>query len=598
MKDFFKYLLATIIGIFLCGFIFMVIGTASIIGIATSSSMNSTKKIKDKSVLQLNFNGSLIERSSSNPWDKLLGSKYSVMGLDDILSSIEKARYNDKIKGIYINASNLATGSASIKEIRDKLLDFKKSGKFLLAYSDSYSQGLYYLSSVADKIILNPVGSLDWKGLSAQPVFYKDLLDKIGVDIQIFKVGTYKSAVEPYILTEMSKPNREQVSAFLGSMWEQILDDVSTSRNISKSQLNTLADNLLITQDAQESLKSGLIDTLMYKSNVDDYIKNLLTLDRSDKINFLKVKDLINSKLETKKSEEGENKDNNKIAVYYAYGEIDGNTNFGENEGIKSDKVVKDLLKLKDNDDIKAVVLRVNSPGGSAFGSEQIWKAVTELKAYKPVIVSMGDYAASGGYYISCNANYIVAEPNTLTGSIGIFGMIPNIEKITKRIGVNFDVVKTNKFSDFGGINRSMNSDEKLIMQTMINKGYKLFTSRCSAGRKMDVENIYKIAEGRVWTGTMAKEIGLVDSLGGLDTAIQIAANISKISNYTVEDYPAKEDFLTKLLNINPEDFIESKILKSKLGIYFKEFSTFNNLANFNKKNSLLLIMPYDPNIR
>ena len=594
MKDFFKYLLATIIGIFLCGFIFMVIGTASIVGIALSSSSSNT--IKDKSVLRLNFNGSLTERSTSNPWDKLLGDKYNIMGLDDVLSSIEKAQNNDKIEGIYIDASNLITGSASIKEIRDKLLDFKKSGKFLIAYSDSYSQALYYLSSVADKVILNPVGSLEWKGLSAQPVFYKDLLNKIGVEMQIFKVGTYKSAVEPYILTEMSKPNKEQVSAFLGSMWDQILEDVSMSRNINKMELNNLADNPLITQDAKEAVKVGLIDTLMYKSDVNMYITNLLKSYKSDKINFVKPEDLVNSKVVAKNSDEDNIDD--KIAVYYAYGEIDGNTNMGEEEGINSSTVVKDLLKLKKDDDIKAVVLRVNSPGGSAFGSEQIWEAVAELKTSKPVVVSMGDYAASGGYYISCHANYIVAEPNTLTGSIGIFGMIPNVEKMTKKIGVNFDVVKTNKFSDFGSINRAMNSDEKLIIQTMINKGYKLFTDRCAKGRVMEIEDIYKIAEGRVWTGSMAQKIGLVDSIGGLDKAIRIAANMSKTPKYKVENYPVKKDFLSKLLKLNPEDYIESSILKSKLGNYYKKFKTYYSLSNFNKKNSLLLIMPYDPNIR
>lgn len=348
-----------------------------------------------------------------------------------------------------------------MQEIRNALLDFKESGKFVIAYADSYTQGLYYLSSAADKVLLNPKGMIEWRGIASAPLFYKDLLQKIGVEMQVFKVGTYKSAVEPFIATEMSPANREQVTTFITSIWGQVTEGVSTSRNISVDSLNVYADRMLMFYPAEESVKCGLADTLIYRNDVRNYLKKLVEINEDDNLPILGLGDMMNVRKNVPKDKSG-----NIVAVYYASGEItDYPSSATSEDGIVGSKVIRDLRKLKDNDDVKAVVLRVNSPGGSAFASEQIWHAVKELKTKKPVIVSMGDYAASGGYYISCVADTIVAEPTTLTGSIGIFGMIPNVKGLTDKIGLSYDVVKTNKYADFGNIMRPFNEDEKSLLQ-------------------------------------------------------------------------------------------------------------------------------------
>lgn len=392
--------------------------------------------------MMLDLQGTLYERNPEDPLSLLFSDDYIVYGLDDILSSIKKAKENENIKGIYIQANYLTCGYSSLEEIRDALQDFKESGKFIVAYADTYTQGLYYLSSVADKVLLNPKGMIEWKGLAASPIFYKDLLDKIGVEMQIFKVGTYKSAVEPFIATEMSPANREQITVYLNSIWEQITKDVAASRSISVDELNAAADRMMLFQPAEESVKCGLADTLIYKNDVRNYLKHMAGIDEDDDLPVLGLEAMTNVKKNVPKDKSG-----NIVAVYYASGEIiDYETTSplasGTEPMIVASEVIKDLRKLKDDKNVKAVVLRVNSPGGSAYGSEQIWYAVSELKKEKPVIVSMGDYAASGGYYISCNADTIVAEPTTLTGSIGIFGMFPNVKGLTDKIGLKFDVVK------------------------------------------------------------------------------------------------------------------------------------------------------------
>ena len=591
MKDFLKFTLATVTGLILTGIIFIFLGVISILSIASSAETETI--VKKNSVMVLNLNGTLVERTQedfNSMITQLTGDGTNSYGLDDILSSIKKAKENENIKGIYIKANTLATSYASLEAIRTALIDFKESGKFIVAYSDIYTQGLYYLSSVADKVLLNPQGAVEWAGLASTPIFYKDLLSKLGIKMEVFKVGTYKSAVEPFTSTEMSPANREQISAFLGSIWSQVTSGVSESRNISVDSLNIIADEMMMFYPAQKNVECGLVDTLIYQNDVRDYLKQMAGLTKDDKIRMLGLSDMINIKRNIPKDKSG-----NIVAVYYATGEIvNESSSMLSDEAIVGSKVIKDLRKLKDNEDVKAVVLRVNSPGGSAFASEQIWHAVKELKTEKPVIVSMGNYAASGGYYISCIADSIVAEPATLTGSIGIFGMFPNVEGLTNKIGVTSSVVKTNTFSDFGNVMRPLNNDEKGLMQMMITRGYYLFVDRCAEGRNMTREQIEKVAEGRVWTGEMAKELGLVDELGGIDRALEIAVAKAGIENYSLKSYPAKESFLTNLLNLSGGNFIESQIMKSKLGSYYSDF---NLLRTIQEREMIQARLPFELNV-
>lgn len=589
MKDFFKFTLATVTGIILSSVVLFFISI--LILFSGVSSSESETQVRKNSIMMLDLNGVLVERSQSNPWDILLGDDEASLGLDDVLSSIQKAKENEDIKGIYLQAGAFSAGFAALEEIRQALEDFKSSGKFIVAYGDQYTQRLYYLASVADKVLLNPQGMIEWRGLASAPVFYRDMLKKIGIEMQIFKVGTYKSAVEPFISTEMSNANREQVTTFLNSTWEQVANDVSISRNINTKQLNDYANQMLMFHPAQKSVNCGLADTLIYKNNVRDYLKMMAGLNKDDRMPVLSLKDMINVRKNVPKDKSG-----NIVAVYYAFGEIDGAGSYAnENSGIKSKKVIRDLRKLKDDDDVKAVVLRINSPGGSAYGSEQIWHAVSELKEKKPVIVSMGNYAASGGYYIACNADSIVADPTTLTGSIGIFGMYPNVKGLTDKIGLSFDVVKTNTYSDFGAVGRPMNEGESSLMQMMVNNGYDLFVSRCAEGRGMSIEDIRKIAEGRIWTGTKAKELGLVDELGGLNRAIDIAIQKAELDAYTLISYPEKKNFFSALLETNPGNYIQSRrILKGTVGELYKQFNLINQIEECDRIQARI---PFEMNI-
>ena len=592
MKDFLKFTLATVTGIILSSIVLFIIGMVTLFGIVSTADTETI--VKKNSVMMLDLNGVLVERTQESPLgilSQLFSDDSNTYGLDDILSSIKKAKENENIKGIYLQASMLGTSYASLQEIRNALLDFKESGKFIIAYGDSYTQGLYYLSSVADKVLLNPKGRMDWNGIASAYLFYKDLLQKIGVEMQIFKVGTYKSAVEPFISTEMSPANREQVTAFINSIWGQVTEGVSASRSLPVDSLNALADRMLMFYPAEESVQCGLADTLIYRNDVRDYLKQWAELKEDDRLPILGLSDMINVKKNTPKDKSG-----NIVAVYYASGEItDYSGSSASEEGIVGTKVIRDLRKLKENDDVKVVVLRVNSPGGSAFASEQICHAVKELKTKKPVIVSMGDYAASGGYYMSCMADTIVAEPTTLTGSIGVFGMIPNLKELSEKVGLTFDVVKTNKFADLGVIMRPFNQDEKALIQMSIAQSYDTFISRCAEGRHMTKEAIEKVGEGRVWTGEMAKELGLVDVLGGIDTALEIAVRKAGIEGYTVVSYPAKQDLLSSLLDTKPTNYVESQILKSKLGEYYQQFGMLKNLK---ERSMIQARIPFELNIK
>lgn len=586
MKDFIKFTFASLLGVVLAGIIFTVLGLVTMVGMVASSDTETI--VKDNSILIINFEGTLTERTEENPFQQLMGEDFNNYGLEDVLSSIKKAKENENIKGIYLHPTFLETSFASLEEIRKTLIDFKESGKWIVAYGDQYTQDMYYLASVADKLIVNPQGTISWHGLASQPIFFKDLLKKLGIEMQIFKVGTYKSAVEPFIATEMSPANREQVTVYLNSIWEQLTNDISVSRSISTNSLNLLADQLMDLKQADEYVACGLADTLMYQDEVLSYLKELTECDSDENLNTLSLADMQNVKRNIPL-----NKSGNIIAVYYAYGGIDDSTS--PEEGIISQKVIKDLRKLREDKTIKAVVLRVNSPGGSAYGSEQIWNEVVKLKAEKPVIVSMGDYAASGGYYISCAADCIVANPTTLTGSIGIFGMVPNMENLfTDKLGLHFDMVKTNKLADMGNLTRPFNEAERDAMQNYINNGYKLFVKRCADGRKMSTEAIERIAEGRVWTGRTAKEIGLVDELGGLDKALEIAAEKAEVDEYSTISYPTKAGFFSSLMENGKNDYIEGKMSET-LGEYY-DYLKF--MENIKEADRIQARMPFDLRIK
>lgn len=588
MKDFLKYMLATILGLIATATLFVILGIISLAGMVASSS--SAPDIQKESVFVLELKGNIIERYQASPLEQFLGEELPTYGLDDLLAAIKKAQDNEKILGIYLHPQVFACSPASLQSIRRALVDFKQSGKFLVAYGDSYTQEGYYLASAADKVIVNPSGNISWYGLSVQTMFFKDLLDKLGVEMQIFRVGTYKSAVEPFISTQMSEANRMQNQAFANSIWGQILNEVATSRNLPADSLNRLADRNMDFQLAETYVQNGMADTLMYQDQVLSYLKEITETDEDSKLRTVSLDDMINTQTLTPKDKSG-----NIIAVYYAYGDIDGSTS--AYDGIHSEKVCKDLRKLREDESVKAVVLRVNSPGGSAYGSEQIWREVTLLKEQKPVIVSMGDYAASGGYYISCAADWIVAEPTTLTGSIGIFGMIPNAQKlVTEKIGIRMDGVKTNQLADMGNLTRPFTPEEANLIQQMVNNGYELFTRRCAEGRNIPLDELKRIAEGRVWTGEMAKDIRLVDELGGLDAAIAVAKERAEVDSYTLVSYPQKQDFLSLLLQTNTERYISQK-LQGQLGQFGTWYHSLSLLKNLGERDYLQARIPFILNI-
>lgn len=570
-------------------FIVFIVALVGIISGIVVSLMNEECNIEKNSVLFLDLNGTIEERVEENPLALLMDSEVNNYGLDEIIAAIKEAKRNNNIEGIYLQIGVIEISSASLEEIRGELESFKESGKFVVAYGDQYSQGLYYLATVADKVILNPQGSIAWHGLASSPIFYKDLLEKVGVEMQIFKVGTYKSAVEPFMATEMSAANREQLMELLDSTWDEMLTAVSVSRNVPKEKLDEYADRFMDYRQAEEYVACGMADTLLYKDGVLDYLKNLTSVAGNNELNLVTMETMKT----WLKSKRVKNWGPNEVAVYYAFGEIDGS--FSSLMGIDSDEVIKDLRKLREDDNVKAVVLRVNSPGGSAYGSEQIWREVTLLKAAKPVVVSMGDYAASGGYYISCAADCIVANKTTLTGSIGIFGMFPTAEKLLKdKVGLDFDVVKTNRMADFGEMSRSFRPEEKAVLQEYINNGYDLFLKRCADGRGVTVDDIAKIAEGRVWTGSKAKEIGLVDELGDLDKAIEIAAQKAELAHFCVKSYPESKDFIEKLMDMEQEDYMET-MARETFGSYYDCVDFIRNIRNCDRIQARL---PFEPNIR
>ena len=578
MKDFLKYTLATIVGLMACMIIVTIISIVSIVGIAASA--EATTSVNENSLFKLELKGEVTERMIDNPFASLMSQEQTALGLNDILSSIQKAAENEYIKGIYLEAEGIIASPATTEEIRNALIRFKQTGKFIVAYGDNYTGSDYYICSVADKVILNPQGMVDWHGMASQTIYFKDLLAQLGVEMEVFKVGTYKSAVEPYTSMEMSDENREQITAYITSIWNNMVDGVSLSRGLTAKQLNEYADRYIAFEGAEASLEAGLVDTLLYMDGTRAYLKEKMEIEADKRLNILSLGEVKNIQKNVPLDKSG-----NIIAMYYAEGQIVDapSTGMATDPEIVGEKVAMDLRKLRDDETIKAVILRVNSPGGSAFASEQIWNEVVKLKEKKPVIVSMGDYAASGGYYISCAADTIIAQPNTLTGSIGIFGMFPNPHKlINDKLKLNVETVKTNKHADFGSMNRPFNDDERAIMQRYINQGYVTFIKRCADGRGMSTADIEAIAQGRVWTGEMAMEIGLVDLLGDIELAKEIAAEKAGIENYTLISYPKEQGAFDMFLNQAKESYIEARIGKV-VGDFKPELDLIYNLENMNR---------------
>ena len=590
MKQFLKYVLATVTGIVLVVVVMGILGAISLVGLAASSA--GSTKVEENSVFTLTLTGQLSERGESNPIAELTGQVSENVGLDDILEAIKKAKDNENIKGIYIEAGIFSGDSpASMHAIREALLDFKKSGKWIVAYADTYTQGTYYICSVADKLFLNPEGMLDWHGLASTPYFVKDLLAKFGVKVQLCKVGKYKSAPEMLTAEGMSEPNREQVTAYMNGVWKVMTDEVSKSRKISADSLNAYADQFVTLAEQKDLVKKKLVDKLLYTDEVKGEIKKMLKIESDEEIKQLTLSDM--------KDVKGKKEEGDKVAVYYAYGDIVDSEVGGmaqEGHSIVANTVCKDLEHLMNDDDVKAVVLRVNSPGGSAYASEQIWRAVTQLKTKKPVVVSMGGYAASGGYYISCNANYIYTEPTTLTGSIGIFGMFPDFSGLlTDKLGVKFDEVKTNKHAAFGTIARPFNAEEMELLGNYIDRGYQLFRKRVADGRKMKVEQVEDIAQGRVWLGNDALGIKLVDAIGSLDDAVKKAAELAKLKEYHTASYPEESDWLSSLLDQATQKSYLDEQMKETLGEYYEPLRL---VKNMNRQSAIQARLPYYLNIK
>lgn len=592
MKDFIKNVLATMVGMFGFFIVMGVIGMMSIIGMIASG--NAAQNVEKNSVFVLNLSGTISEQGSENPLSMFTGDNSLNSGLNDILSSIKKAKANDDIKGIYIEAGALMTNYATLQEIRNALADFRKSGKWIVAYGDFYTQGAYYVASVANKVYINPKGAIDWHGIGAQTMFYKDFMAKFGVKWEVVKVGTFKSATETFTEEKMSDANRLQTQTFIDGTWRNVCNAVSKSRGISVDSLNSYADSYLALQATETLVKAKMVDGMMYGDQVKDAVKKMMKLDKGDDIAQLTLNDMLNVK-------DGK-VEGSEIAVYYAEGDIvqdpKAATMFGNNNYIASRKVCKDLEDLMNDDDVKAVVVRINSGGGDAYASEQMWHQMSELRKVKPVVVSMGDYAASGAYYMSAPASWIVAQPNTLTGSIGIFAVIPDLSGlVTTKLGVRFDEVKTNRNSTFGNLMaRPFNAEEKAMLQASVNRGYSLFRQRVAEGRRLPVESVEKIAQGRVWLATDALNIKLVDQLGGIDDAVKKAAQLAKLKEYYTSDYPATASWMDAMLNsMSSSGTYLDEQLRQTLGDFYQPFTM---LRSIDKREAIQARIPYAISIK
>lgn len=594
MKDFFKNVAATIIGLFAFGLIMTILGVICIIGMIASG--NSKPTLKDNAVMVLKLQGQIEDRSEDNWLGELTGEQFNNLGMNKILSSIRKAKDEEKVKGIYLETGILESDYATLQEIRNALADFKKSGKWIIAYGDALSQGGYYLASVANRVYVNPEGNVDWHGIASQPQYIKDVAAKFGVHFTVVKVGKYKSYTETYTEDKMSDANREQVSRYIGGLWQQMLADVSKSRNISKDSLNRYADGLMVFDDTQLLKSRKMVDGFCYYDEIRDVVKRQLGLKADDTINQVDYNDVD-------MAIDDSNLMGEEIAVYYCQGSIvrmETPGIYGSEQQIVSTKVIKDLQELADNSQVKAVVLRINSGGGDAYASEQIWRAVKELNKKKPVVVSMGGMAASGAYYMSMGAQYIMAQPTTLTGSIGIFGALPDFSDLmTKKLGFKYDEVKTNRNSAYAsaGMSRPWSAEEITTMQNYVNRGYNLFRKRVAEGRKMSTEQVEKIAQGRVWLGTDAKNIKLIDGFGGLSDAIDKAAELAHLSSYQAVEYPALAGWMEQLMDMaggNKGTYLDEQ-LRLALGDLYQPFIMIRNMK---EKEPIQAALPYVLNIQ
>ena len=594
MEQFFKSVAATIVGIFAFGVIMIIFGFICLFGMVASSS--GTPSLLDNSVMVLKLQGEISDKAEEDWLGEITGNQFNQLGMNKILSAIHKAKKEDKVKGIYLETGILQTDYATLQEIRGALADFKKSGKWIVAYGDNFSQGGYYLSSVANKVYVNPEGNIDWHGIASQTQYIKDVAAKFGVHFTVVKVGKYKSFTEMYTEDKMSDANREQVSRYINGLWQQILTEVSASRNINKDSLNHYADGIMAFEDSQLLKSRKLVDGFCYYDEIRDVVKKQLGLKSDEKIHQASMDD-VNAAVE-----DG-NALGDQIAVYYCQGNIvsaASSSLYGSGQEIVSKQVIKDLQELGDDDNIKAVVLRINSGGGEAYASEQLWRAVSMLNKKKPVVVSMGGMTASGAYYMSMGARYVMAQPTTLTGSIGIFGALPDwSDLMTQKLGFKYDEVKTNRHSSYGtaGSTRHWTPEEIGILQANVNRGYALFRKRVADGRKLPVEQVEQIAQGRVWLGTDAKSIKLVDGLGNLNDAIAKAAQLAKISDYGTQEYPASADWMDQLLDRvsgTSGSYLDEQ-LRLTLGDLYKPFMTIRNMK---EKEPVQATLPFMLNIQ
>ena len=594
MEQFFKSVAATIVGIFAFGVIMIIFGFICLFGMVASSS--GTPSLLDNSVMVLKLQGEISDKAEEDWLGEITGNQFNQLGMNKILSAIHKAKKEDKVKGIYLETGILQTDYATLQEIRSALADFKKSGKWIIAYGDNFSQGGYYLSSVANKVYVNPEGNIDWHGIASQTQYIKDVAAKFGVHFTVVKVGKYKSFTEMYTEDKMSDANREQVSRYINGLWQQILTEVSASRNINKDSLNHYADGIMAFEDSQLLKSRKLVDGFCYYDEIRDVVKKQLGLKSDEKIHQASMDD-VNAAVEDS------NALGDQIAVYYCQGNIvsaASSSLYGSGQEIVSKQVIKDLQELGDDDNIKAVVLRINSGGGEAYASEQLWRAVSMLNKKKPVVVSMGGMTASGAYYMSMGARYVMAQPTTLTGSIGIFGALPDwSDLMTQKLGFKYDEVKTNRHSSYGtaGSTRHWTPEEIGILQANVNRGYALFRKRVADGRKLPVEQVEQIAQGRVWLGTDAKSIKLVDGLGNLNDAIAKAAQLAKISDYGTQEYPASADWMDQLLDRvsgTSGSYLDEQ-LRLTLGDLYKPFMTIRNMK---EKDPVQASLPFMLNIQ
>lgn len=593
MKQFFKSVAATIVGLFAFGIIMLVLGFICLMGMAISS--NSRPSLKENSVMVLKLQGQIDDRAEDNWLGEITGNQFNNLGMNRIISAIKKAETEDKVKGIYLETGILQTDYATLQEIRNALDQFKKSGKWIIAYGDALSQGGYYLASVANQVYINPEGNVDWHGIASQPQYIKDVAAKFGVHFTVVKVGKYKSFTEMYTEDKMSDANREQVSRYIGGLWQQILTEVSQSRKINKDSLNHYADGIMAFENPKDLKARKIVDGFCYYDEIKSIVKKQLGIGPEDKIHQVSMED-VNAAVD------GSNILGDQIAVYYCQGDIvrvASPSIYGDEKQIVSTNVIKDLQDLQEDDNIKAVVLRINSGGGDAYASEQIWRAVSQLNKKKPVVVSMGGMAASGAYYMSMGARYVMAQPTTLTGSIGIFGALPDFsDLLTKKLGFKYDEVKTNKNSAYmgAGTARPWSQEEITHLQAYVNRGYALFRKRVADGRKMNVEEVEKIAQGRVWLGTDAKKIKLIDGFGSLDDAIVKAAQLAKISDYQTTEYPMQTDWMEQLLaqvSDNSGNYLDEQ-LKLTLGNLYQPFVMIRNMK---EKEPVQAALPFFLNI-